>query len=182
MNRTVRGKAYYCGDYVNTDLMAPGRFEPIESDEQLARIALIDYQGAVPFVNPETSRSDYSVIIAGKEFGCGSSRETAPQALSLAGAQVVIAQSFGNIFFRNCINMGLLMPIQAPHDFDESVQDEIVDVDFAARQFTVAGKSYTFRDFGPLLSIIDAGGLIQYSLQQSLRSLQSVQVQQGGTP
>jgi 3-isopropylmalate/(R)-2-methylmalate dehydratase small subunit len=166
MNRSVRGKAYYCGDYVNTDLMAPGRFEPIEGEEQLARIALIDYQGAVPFVNPDKSRSDYSVIIAGKEFGCGSSRETAPQALSLAGAQVVIAQSFGNIFFRNCINMGLLMPIQVSHDFDESVQGEIVDVDFDACQFTVAGTSYTFRDFGPLLSIINAGGLIPYAIQQ----------------
>ncbi len=166
MKRSVKGKAYYCGDYVNTDLMAPGRFEPIESDEQLARIALIDYQGAVPFVNAKTGRSDYSVIIAGKEFGCGSSRETAPQALSLAGAQVVIAQSFANIFFRNCINMGLLLPIQISHDFDESVQDEIVDVDFDTRRFTVADKTYTFRDFGPLLSIINAGGLIPYSLQQ----------------
>src|ERR1700736_6529069 len=109
MDKSVNGKAYYCGDYVNTDLMAPGRFEPIESKEQLARIALIDYQGAVPFVNEKTGRSDYSVIIAGKEFGCGSSRETAPLALSLAGVQIVIAQSFGNIFFRNCINMGILL-------------------------------------------------------------------------
>jgi 3-isopropylmalate/(R)-2-methylmalate dehydratase small subunit len=149
--------------------MAPGRFEPIESDEQLARIALIDYEGPVPFVNEKTGRSDYSVIIAGKEFGCGSSRETAPLALSLAGAQIVIAQSFGNIFFRNCINMGILMPIKLPHGFDESVHDEIVEVDLAGRLLTVAGSTYPFSDFGPLLSIINAGGLIPYSLQQGVR-------------
>jgi 3-isopropylmalate/(R)-2-methylmalate dehydratase small subunit len=169
MDKSVNGKAYYCGDYVNTDLMAPGRFEPIESKEQLARIALIDYQGAVPFVNEKTGRSDYSVIIAGKEFGCGSSRETAPLALSLAGVQIVIAQSFGNIFFRNCINMGILLPIRMPHDFGESVQDEIVDVDLVSRRVTLAGSTYPFDDFGPLLSIINAGGLIPYSLQQGDR-------------
>jgi 3-isopropylmalate/(R)-2-methylmalate dehydratase small subunit len=165
MEQRVKGKAFYCGDYVNTDLMAPGRFEPIESNEQLARIALIDYQGAVPFVNEKTGRTDYTVIIAGKEFGCGSSRETAPMAISLAGAQVVIAKSFGNIFFRNCINMGILMPIRIPHDFDESVQDEVVDVDMVQRRVTVCGVTYPFNDFGPLLSIINAGGLIPYSRQ-----------------
>jgi 3-isopropylmalate/(R)-2-methylmalate dehydratase small subunit len=168
MEQLVKGKAYYCGDYVNTDLMAPGRFEPIESHEQLARIALIDYQGAVPFVNEKTGRSDYTVIIAGKEFGCGSSRETAPLAISLAGAQIVIAKSFGNIFFRNCINMGILMPIRIPHDFDASVHDEMVEVDLVERRVTVSGTTYPFNDFGPLLSIINAGGLIPYSLQQGV--------------
>lgn len=163
MEQVVQGRAYYCGDYVNTDLMAPGRFEPIESNEQLARNALIDYQGAVPFVNPATGRTDYPVIIAGKEFGCGSSRETAPMALSLAGAQVVVAKSFGNIFFRNCINMGILMPIRIEHDFGESVQDEMVEVDLAGRRVTVAGTTLPFADFGPLLTIINAGGLIPYS-------------------
>lgn len=166
MEQLVKGKAYYCGDYVNTDLMAPGRFEPIENHEQLARIALIDYQGAVPFVNKETGRSDYTVIIAGKEFGCGSSRETAPLAISLAGAQIVIAKSFGNIFFRNCINMGILMPIRIPHDFDESVQDEMVEVDLVERRVTVNDATYQFNDFGPLLSIVNAGGLIPYSRQR----------------
>jgi 3-isopropylmalate/(R)-2-methylmalate dehydratase small subunit len=166
MEQLVKGKAYHCGDYVNTDLMAPGRFEPIESDEQLARHALIDYQGVVPFVNEKTGRSDYTVIVAGKEFGCGSSRETAPMALSLAGAQIVIAKSFGNIFFRNCINMGILMPIRIPHDFDESVHDEMVEVDMVERRVTVAGTTFPFAGFGPLLSIINAGGLIPYSRQQ----------------
>ncbi|MCZ0209502.1 hypothetical protein OZK63_29275 [Streptomyces sp. UMAF16] len=166
MPNLMTGKAYHCGDYVNTDLMAPGRFEPIESDEQLARIALIDYQGVEPLVDEKTGRSDFQVIVAGREFGCGSSRETAPQALSLAGVKVVIAKSFGNIFFRNCINMGILLPIRIDHDFDESVHGASVEVDLDARRCTVAGRTHTFKDFGPLLSIMNAGGLIPYALQQ----------------
>ena len=165
MEQIVSGRVYYCGDYVNTDLMAPGRFEPIESDEQLARIALIDYEGQRPFVNELTGKSDYTVIVAGREFGCGSSRETAPQALSLAGAKIVLAKSFGGIFFRNCINMGALLPVQVDHDWDESVQDRHIEIDLQKRTATLEGETLTFDDFGPLVDIIEAGGLIPYSQQ-----------------
>src|SRR5688572_18849471 len=100
--RVIEGTAFYCGDFVDTDAMSPGRFEPYEGEQQLARIALIDYVSPVPFVDPATGRSPYTVIFAGEEFGCGSSRETAPQALHYAGARVVIARSFARIFYRNC--------------------------------------------------------------------------------
>lgn len=158
---TIQGKAYFCGDYVNTDVMSPGRFEPYDGPEHLASIALVDYESPskIPFVRPGEKRSDFTVIVAGTEFGCGSSRETAPQALHYAGARVVIARSFARIFYRNCINMGLLLPIQIAHDWDERVIGEHVAVDLAAHTFTLAGKTYTFPDFGPVKSIVEAGGL-----------------------
>lgn len=164
MARIVSGKAFYCGDYVDTDVMSPGRFEPYEGPEQLARIALIDYESPVPFVDPVTHRSDFTIVFAGVEFGCGSSRETAPQALHHAGARIVIARSFARIFFRNCVNMGLLLPIRHPHPFDASVIGKTATVDLDRRQFWVEdGEVHTFPDFGPLAEIIEAGGLTPYT-------------------
>lgn len=163
MTAIVEGKAFWCGDHVNTDNMAPGRFEPYRSDDHLASCALIDYESPVPFVDPATGRSEFTVIIAGSNFGCGSSRETAPQALRYAGARVVIARSFARIFFRNCVNMGLLLPIQHDHPFGPAVLGQRVTVDTANRVFTVEGARFPFADFGPLEAIIAAGGLTAYN-------------------
>jgi len=167
--RRFEGKAFYCGDYVNTDVMSPGRFEPYGGPEQLARIALIDYESSVPFVDEKTGRSEYTVIFAGTEFGCGSSRESAPEALFHAGARVVIAKSFARIFFRNCINMGLLLPIQYDHPLDERVIGKHVTVDLGTRTFSVEGQVFQFPDFGPVGAIIEAGGLTPYNKQRGSR-------------
>ena len=163
LHRRITGPAYYCGDHVNTDVMAPGRFEPYESEAHLARCALIDYESDTPFINVATGRSRFKVIIAGHEFGCGSSRETAPQALHYAGVDAVIARSFARIFFRNCINLGLMLPIQCDHPFDHNVIGDVVTIDMAASSFTVSGQIFAFGRFGPLLPIIAAGGLIPYT-------------------
>ncbi|HEU5324144.1 MAG TPA: 3-isopropylmalate dehydratase [Methylomirabilota bacterium] len=159
----LEGPAFYCGDFVNTDLICPGRYEPFPDTATLARVALIDYESATPFVRPDTGRSDYVVIFAGVEFGCGSSRETAPQALHHAGARVVVARSFARIFYRNCVNMGLLLPIRYPHPFDEGVIGQHTVVDLTARTFTVAGQSFPVPDFGPVAEIIAAGSLTAYT-------------------
>ena len=162
MQTKIIGKAYHCGDLVDTDVMAPGRFEPCDSHERYGRNALIDYRSDTPFVNPETGKSDFKVIFAGKEFGCGSSRDTAPRALNYAGARVVIAHSFANIFFRNCVNMGVLIPITYHHPFDETIVGKHVDVDLEEHCFYVEGQGFNFPEFGPLAGIISAGGLLPY--------------------
>ena len=162
MPRRFEGPAFYCGDHVNTDVMSPGRYEPYGGPDELARIALVDYEADPPFVDPATGRSRYVVIVAGRDFGCGSSRESAPQALFHAGARVVIARSFARIFFRNCVNMGLLIPIAVDHPFGPEVLDAEVTVDLDERVFTVSGRSFEIPDFGPIGAIIDAGGLLPY--------------------
>jgi 3-isopropylmalate/(R)-2-methylmalate dehydratase small subunit len=166
MEKLITGKAFYCGDFVDTDVMSPGRYEPFGSNEELARIALIDYESDPPFVNPETGKSPFTVIFAGHEFGCGSSRETAPLALAGAGAKIVIARSFARIFFRNCINLGVLLPIIYDHPFDETIIGQEVTVNTAERFFKVGDKQYEFGDFGPLTAIIEAGGLTNYNKQR----------------
>jgi 3-isopropylmalate/(R)-2-methylmalate dehydratase small subunit len=165
-HQRISGKAYYCGDCVNTDVMSPGRFEPYEGEDHLARMALIDYEAKVPFVNPETGRSEFKVIFAGAEFGCGSSRETAPMALYYAGARVVVARSFARIFYRNCVNMGFLLPIRCAHPFDESIVGQEATVDLDRRVIEAAGRTLTFPDFGPVAAIIEAGGLTNYTKQR----------------
>ena len=162
---SIEGLAFYCGDLVNTDVMSPGRFDPYESNEHLASIALIDYESDPPFVDPQTKRSPFSVIFAGHEFGCGSSRDTAPAALAFAGAKVVIARSFARIFFRNCINMGVLYPIVHDHPFDESIIGQPVRVDLQQQTFTLANETYSYPDLGPVGDIINAGGLTAYNKQ-----------------
>ena len=168
MQHIITGKTFYCGDFVDTDVMAPGRFEPFNNMESLARIALIDYESNPPFVNPETGRSIYSIIVAGNEFGCGSSRETAPQALHYAGTRVIIAKSFARIFFRNCINMGLLFPIIYDHPFKPSILGTDITIDFTQRYFQVHEEKYFFNGFGPLNAIIEAGGLTAYNKKRLL--------------
>lgn len=155
----IRGKAFYCGNFVDTDVMSPGRFEPYSGPEQLARIALIDYESPVPFVRPGEARSDYTVIFAGREFGCGSSRETAPQALHHAGIRAVVGCSFARIFYRNCINMGLILPIEVKHDLGVEVIGAHVEIDLDERVIDVLGQRLTFSAFGPVAGIIEAGGL-----------------------
>lgn len=155
----IRGKAFYCGDFVNTDVMSPGRFEPYTGAEQLARIALIDYESPVPFVRPGAARSEFTVIFAGLEFGCGSSRETAPQALHHAGVRAVVARSFARIFYRNCINMGLILPIELDHHFGDDVIGADVAIDVDGHAIDVRGQHLAFPAFGPVAAIIEAGGL-----------------------
>lgn len=162
----IQGPAFYCGDFVNTDIMAPGRFEPYKGPEELARYALIDYESDPPFVDPNTGTSPFKVIVAGREFGCGSSRETAPQGLYYAGCRAVIAKSFARIFYRNCINMGLILPVVCDRDFDASIIGQEVIVDAQAGYFTVAGRNYQMPDFGPVTKIIAAGGLTNYTKQR----------------
>lgn len=162
----IQGAAFYCGDVVNTDIMAPGRFEPYAGPDELARYALIDYESDPPFVDPDTGKSPFTVIIAGREFGCGSCRETAPQGLYYAGCRAVIAKSFANIFYRNCINMGLILPVVYPHHFDASIIGKQVIIDVQEGYFLVENTRYPISDFGPVTDIIAAGGLTNYNKQR----------------
>jgi len=152
------GKAWKYGDDVNTDVIFPGKYTySVFDPKEMAQHALEDLD---PDFTRRVKPGDF--IVAGKNFGCGSSREQAATCLKFAGIQAVIAKSFARIFFRNAINQGLPV-IQCPEAVDNIKNGEEIDVLFSA------GKIETKRgifDFAPLpesiLNILEAGGLIPY--------------------
>ena len=97
----IVGRALKYGDNINTDLIAPSQYGPCEIDIQLAHAM----EGVDSEFPQKVQKGD--IIVAGKNFGCGSSRETAPNIIKLSGVSAVIARSFARIFFRNAINIGL---------------------------------------------------------------------------
>jgi 3-isopropylmalate/(R)-2-methylmalate dehydratase small subunit len=150
------------GNDIDTDAVIPGRYLTINTPGELAQPA---FEGLRPDFAPNVRPGD--MIIAGTNFGCGSSREHAP--LALIGAQIkcIIAKSFARIFFRNSINIGLLL-LECP-DTDSIQEGDELDVDIASGIITNYTRHETYQAT-PLpefvRSIVDAGGLIEYTRQQ----------------
>ena len=157
-----KGRVWKYGDDVNTDVLFAGKYtyaamEPAE----MARHALED-------LDPEFAKAvkPGDVVVAGKNFGCGSSREQAAACLKYAGVAAVIAKSFARIYFRNAINLGLPL-VQSVEAVDALETGDEVEVDFSAGELRT--NKGTFR-FAPLpeavLGILAAGGLIEYTKQK----------------
>lgn len=183
MEKTIRGKAYVLGDNVDTDQIIPAeylKYDPTIADERrlFGRLALSGVPteqaglpgGGVEFVDQsdeDNSRSGFGVIIAGKNFGCGSSREHAPLALAEAGIKAVVAQSYARIFFRNAINGGYLLPLESPGRLCEMIQTgQEVQIDVSGLRLKVADSqegAIELRELGDVGAIIEAGGLFAYA-------------------
>lgn len=156
----AKGKVFKYGDNVDTDVIIPARYLNVSSGEELAKYCMIDIDK--DFVN-NVHKGD--IIVAEKNFGCGSSREHAPLAIKCAGVSCVIASTFARIFYRNAINIGL--PIL---ECDEAARDikagDEVSVDFNTGVITnvTTGKSYTAEPFPEFMQkIMAAGGLVRYT-------------------
>ena len=121
---------------------------------------------ATRYVKEGALDSEYPIVVAGRNFGCGSSREHAPIALGSAGCQVVLAQSFARIFFRNCIATGELYPCEvADRLCDVLKTGDVVTVDLDAGTVTVpgTGRTHALRPLGEVRPVIDAGGIFNYA-------------------
>ena len=158
METTLKGKAWVYGDNVDTDVIIPARYLVTSDERSLAAHCMEDidasYAGGV-------LKGD--MIVAGNNFGCGSSREHAPIAIKGSGASCVIAKSFARIFYRNAINIGL--PILECTETGRITKDDIIEVDLAKGTITNRTKSETynakpFPDF--LQNLIGLGGLVPY--------------------
>ena len=159
----VRGRVWKYGDGVNTDVIFPGKYTYTVSDPvEMAKHALEDldptFAGAV---------QPGDVIVAGKNWGNGSSREQAVTSLKYAGVGAVIASSFGRIWYRNAINNGLLA-ITSPEAAALLEMGDVVEIDLQASVIrTSAGRELSFPGFDPMVQAIVAdGGLIPHVKKQ----------------
>ena len=121
---------------------------------------------ATRFVKEGQLDSEYPIIVAGRNFGCGSSREHAPIALGSAGCRVVLAEGFARIFFRNCVATGELYPCEITErlcDVLKTGDVVTVDLDAATVKVHSSGKIYSFKSLGDVRPVVDAGGLFNYA-------------------
>jgi 3-isopropylmalate dehydratase small subunit len=155
----LRGKVWRFGNDVDTDLIIPARYLNTSEPKELAVHCLED---ADPTFAGKVKPGD--IIVAGKNFGCGSSREHAPIAIKAAGVSCVIAASFARIFYRNSINIGLPI-LESPGAGQSIAEGNQVEVDLGSGKITdlTTGKSFQAVPFPPFMQeLIKAGGLIEY--------------------
>lgn len=157
----LRGKVIKLGDDVNTDLVIAGRykFRSVSVDDMARHI----FEDIDPSLASRIKPGD--IVVAGKNFGCGSSREQAPRVLVAAGISAVVAKSFARIFFRNAINVGLPALAVDAKFVDSTFEEDLLEIDIAKSTVRNVTRNLevTFKPFPQqLLQILEAGGLVGY--------------------
>jgi 3-isopropylmalate/(R)-2-methylmalate dehydratase small subunit len=179
MQANITGKAYVLGDNVDTDQIIPAQyltFNPAIPEEyrQFGKYALSSVppsqaglpKGHIPFHQGDEFVSPYKVIVAGKNFGCGSSREHAPIALDAAGIEAVIAEFYARIFFRNSVNGGYLIPFECTERLCEQIctgDDLRIDVAKGSLHSVTTGDRWQLKPLGEVAPILEAGGVFAYA-------------------
>ncbi len=155
----IKGKAIKYGDHINTDLIIPGRYLNNDKPEELALHAMEDFD--IDF-NKKISKGD--IIVAGKNFGCGSSREQAAMVLRYIGVGCIIAKSFARLFFRNAINQGI--PIIESSEAVESIDsndDLFIDYEIGLIKNLTKNLQFKIQPYPKFIQeIISKGGLIYW--------------------
>jgi 3-isopropylmalate/(R)-2-methylmalate dehydratase small subunit len=184
MKPVIKGKAYVVGDSIDTDQIIPAQhlvYSLTKPDERrmYGRYALsgvpekeqgLPYGGCA-FTEPDAYESDYTIIIAGSNFGCGSSREHAPFAMQEAGCEAVIAESYARIFYRNAIDGGFVVPFESRDRLVDRIRtgDEL-EIDTALAKVTnlTTGEEFLLNPLGDVAEILKAGNVFEYARQAGL--------------
>ncbi|MFZ2657975.1 MAG: 3-isopropylmalate dehydratase [Victivallales bacterium] len=178
-HHTIKGKVFVVGDNIDTDQIIPAQYlnlVPTNPDEykKLGSYALcgLPDKYKTRFVKDGVFKTEYPIIIGGKNFGCGSSREHAPVSLGAAGTKAVIANSFARIFFRNCIATGEVYPVEiTKEDLNKELKtgDE-VEISLEKNELKVikTGKVHKINDIGDVKEVIDAGGIFKYARKKGM--------------
>ncbi len=145
-----------------------------EEYEKLGSYALVGLPDSLyptRYVRPGQLDSEFPIVIAGRNFGCGSSREHAPIALGSARCRLVVAESFARIFFRNCVATGELYPCESAQRLCDTLKTgDVVTVDLDAATLTAAasGQVFPLKSLGDVRPVVDAGGLFNYARQTGM--------------
>lgn len=177
IRETIRGKVYVLGDNIDTDLIIPTMYLNLvptipEEYRKLGSHALAGLPDSYPvFSSNPDGTTPYAIIIAGKNFGCGSSREHAPIAIGAAGCRAVVAESYARIYFRNAVASGEVFPLETPVPLQEAFRtgDEAT-LDLAAGTLTRASDEKVFRlsAADAVAPVIAAGGLFNYARRMNM--------------
>jgi 3-isopropylmalate/(R)-2-methylmalate dehydratase small subunit len=174
MQSVFSGRVYVVRDNIDTDQIIPAQYlnlVPTIPDEyeklgSYALCGLPSTQYPTPFVKEGRLDSEYPIVVAGRNFGCGSSREHAPIAMGSAGCRIVLAESFARIFFRNSVATGELYPCETKDRLCDALKtgDEVtVDLDKQTVTVKGTGKVHEFKPLGDVRPVVDAGGLFNYA-------------------
>jgi 3-isopropylmalate/(R)-2-methylmalate dehydratase small subunit len=174
MQSVFIGPAYVVKDNIDTDQIIPAQYLNLvptipDEYEKLGSHALCGLPESVyatRFVKDGQLDSEFSIVVAGRNFGCGSSREHAPIAMGSAGCKIVLAESFARIFFRNAVATGELYPCELTERLCETVKTgDVLTVDLDAGTVTVkgTGRTFSFKSLGDVRPVVDAGGLFNYA-------------------
>ncbi len=179
MKKVIEGIAYVLGNDVDTDQIIPAEhlvysLSDPEERKNYGKFAMSGVpgdqaglpDGNIPFTENEQSESKYSIVIGGRNFGCGSSREHAPACMEIAGVRAVIAESYARIFYRNSVDGGFFIPFEcATHLIEEIKTGDDLSIDLQANTLTnrSSGKIYELKSLGEVIDIIEAGDIFAYA-------------------
>lgn len=160
----IRGKAHVFGDDIDTDVIIPAQYLVSSDPAELAKHVM---EGADPDFPGKIKRGD--IMVAGRNFGCGSSREHAPMALRSAGISCVIAKSFARIFYRNSFNTGLMILISPEAATDIGSGDELeIEPETGVIKNLTTDKTYRAEPIPPFMrELLDEGGLMKFMMERA---------------
>ena len=176
MAAVIEGPVFVVGDNIDTDQIIPAEYLNLVPTipEEYRRLGSHAFSGlpdgSSPFIT-EGDRSRYRIIVAARNFGCGSSREHAPIALGAAGARAVVAESYARIFFRNCVATGELYPVETPSCIvDGFVTGDVAVLDLSKNTLhnRRTGRLFPLKPLGEAGPVVDAGGLFNYARQTGM--------------
>jgi 3-isopropylmalate/(R)-2-methylmalate dehydratase small subunit len=179
MQTVFSGPVYVVRDNIDTDQIISAQYlnlVPTIPDEyeklgSFALAGLPDSLYPTRYVDQGQMKTKYPIVVGGKNFGCGSSREHAPIALGAAGCELVLAESFARIFFRNCVSTGELYPCECADRLCDILKTgDVVTVDLDKNSVKVesTGKTYWFKPLGDVREVVDAGGLFNFARKSGM--------------
>ena len=179
MEQVFAGRAYVLGDNIDTDQIIPAEhlvysLSDPEEKKNYGKFALSGVpkddaglpEGNKLFVEEEKFESEYTIIIGGKNFGCGSSREHAPACLKIAGIQAIIAASYARIFYRNSVDGGFFIPFESSDKLINNIRtgDNLtVNVEVGALTNNSSNQTFKLQPLGEVAEIVKAGNIFEYA-------------------
>jgi len=179
MEQVIAGKAYVLGNDIDTDQIIPAEhlvysLSDPEEKKNYGKFALSGVpkddaglpEGNKLFVEEEKFESEYTIIIGGKNFGCGSSREHAPACLKIAGIQAIIATSYARIFYRNSVDGGFFIPFESSDKLINNIRtgDNLtVNVEVGALTNNSSNQTFKLQPLGEVAEIVKAGNIFEYA-------------------